>query len=53
LSEVHKKKGKNLTKGFLKRCNTLLLKVNMILTSMDPSDVHVLGAFTSAIKLRI
>jgi hypothetical protein len=37
----------------LKRWNTLPLKVDMILTSMDPSDVYILGAFINAIKIRI
>jgi hypothetical protein len=44
---------KNLTKGLLKRWNMLLLKVNMILTSTDPSDVYVLEAFINAIKKRM
>jgi hypothetical protein len=31
----------------------LPLKVDMILTSMDPSDIYVLGAFITAIKVRM
>jgi hypothetical protein len=44
------KERKNFTKGVLKRCNTLPLKVDMIPTSMDPSEFHVLGTFINAIK---
>jgi hypothetical protein len=47
------KERKNLTKGLLKRWNTLPLKVDMILTRMDPSDVYELGAFVNTIKIRM
>jgi hypothetical protein len=46
------KERKNLTKGLLKRWHTFPLKVNMILSSMDPSDVNILGAFINAAKIR-
>jgi hypothetical protein len=45
------KERKNLTNGLLKRWNMLPLKVYMILTGMDPSDVCILGAFINAIKI--
>jgi hypothetical protein len=47
------KERKNRTKGLLKRWNTLPLKVEMILTSMDSSDVYVLRAFINAVKIRM
>jgi hypothetical protein len=47
------REGKNFTKGMLKRWNTLPLKVDMILTSMDRSDVYILGAFINEIKIRM
>jgi hypothetical protein len=47
------KERQNFTKGLLKGCNRLPLKVDMILTSMDPSDVYILRLFTNAIKIRM
>jgi hypothetical protein len=44
---------KNLTKGLLERWNTLPLKMDMILTDMDPSDINILAAFSNAAKIRI
>jgi hypothetical protein len=44
---------KNLTKGLLESWNTLPLKVDMILSSKDPSDVYIIGAFIIAIKIRM
>jgi hypothetical protein len=47
------KERKNLTTRLLTRWNTLPLKADMILISMDPKDVYVLGAFIKAIKIRM
>jgi hypothetical protein len=47
------KERKGLIKGLLKTWNRLPLKVDMILASMDPSHVYVLGAFVNAIKIRM
>lgn len=47
------KERKNITRGLLKRWNILPLKVDMILTSMDPSDVCILGASINASKIRM
>jgi hypothetical protein len=44
---------KNLTKGLLKKLVHASLKVDMILTSMDPSVVYIPGAFINAIKIRM
>jgi hypothetical protein len=43
----------NLIKGLLKGWNMLPLEVDMILTSMDPSDAYVFGAFINAIKIKM
>jgi hypothetical protein len=51
-SGIVKGSQKNFTKGLLKRWNMLPLEVDMILTSMDPKDIYVLGAFINAIKIR-
>jgi hypothetical protein len=47
------KEGKNLAKGLLKGWSMLPLKVDMILTSMNPGDAYVLGAIIIAIKIMI
>jgi hypothetical protein len=53
MSKVRKKGKKKPTKGLLKRWNTHPLNVNMILSSMDPSDVYVLGASVNAFEVSI
>jgi hypothetical protein len=47
------KERKNLTEVLIKRYNRLPLKVDMILTSMDSSDVYVLRAFVTTLKIKI
>jgi hypothetical protein len=47
------KKGKILARGLLKRWNMLPLRVDMILTSMNPRDIYVLRAFINAMKIRM
>jgi hypothetical protein len=52
MSKVYKRKEEPYQR-MLERWNTLPLEVDMILTSMDPSDVYVLRAFINAIKIRM
>jgi hypothetical protein len=42
-----------LAEGLLKRWNTLPLRLDMILSSIDPSDACVLGTSINAMKIKM